>query len=85
MSTKKKKVVYDYQQALDPFVRKIVRLGEHVREHNMVVDSEEVYVQTQRAAELYEVWKRDNISLESDQAWWDFWLYVGEHIRGWWD
>ncbi len=75
-----------FAEPLDTFVAGLMDVGEHVLKHDFIVGAREVYEETREMADLYEMWcKNEGTMADEEQAWWDFWLYLGSKIRGWWD
>lgn len=76
----------DFSEALDSFVARLMEVGDLIRGRDVVFRAKEIYEEIQEMADLYETWLKDEGPIEDEeQAWWDFWLYLGSKIRGWWD
>lgn len=86
---KTKKVWDDWWMALVPFHKSLLKIGAHIREHDFVDGAELYAAQVDEADRLYKEWRKallfSSSQEEVDQAWWAYWIYVGEHLQRWWD
>lgn len=91
-----KKVWCDWGLALGSFHENLLKIGAHLREHNAIENAELYAAQVDEADRLYRTWREvdeaplagrtlEEYGEELEQAWWAYWVYVGEHLQDWWD
>lgn len=87
-------IVGDWElDLLEPLVENMQRLAVVIGGRDFVENSDEIVAEIGEALALLSTWEEvgdraldvnDYIDRE-EAAWWAFWVYLGEHIRGWWD
>lgn len=87
-------VIGDWEaDLLDPLVANMRALAAVIAKHGIIEDVDKIVAEVQEALTLLDTWRNfdnfdgdfDDFVRREDAAWWDFWNYLGEHIRGWWD
>jgi hypothetical protein len=78
---------FDYGYVLSLMFFKLRRLRKHILDHNIIVRAEEVAAEIAHAEDLYNRYlEYDGVSPDEEQQLWnEFFDYVRDHIRGWWD
>jgi hypothetical protein len=87
-------IVGDWQiDLLEPLFENMRALAAVIAERSIVENADEVADEVESALTLFEKWQGFDGSglslsdyiLRENAVWWDFWDYLGGHIRKWWD
>jgi hypothetical protein len=82
---------YDYAFVLRMMQYKLKRTREHILDHDIIVESEEVAAQIQRAENLIELVigdsgrSLDRTPEEEERDWAELFDHLQTHMRWWWD
>ena len=87
-------IVGDWQiDLLEPLLENMRALAAVIAERDIVEDADEVTDEVEQALALFRTWQSFDGSglslsdylLRENDVWWEFWNYLGGHIRKWWD
>lgn len=75
---------WDYSHILKVMRFKIARVGECIKDNEIISDNTKVYLETVRACEMIDVHLEKTYGEEICTIE-DIFTYISQHIRGWWD
>jgi len=75
----------DYSMAMTEFAEALIKLHNHIEEHNLHVDAEDVCNEMKAAVDFLMDPEDFSWFAGNDKAWKAGWNFIRDNIRRWWD